>query len=288
MNISIITPYYKGKKYLSDLIKMVEENISFLKEKKADIKLDFWLINDSPDENIELPNMEYDYINVVNNDVNSGIHYSRVHGLKVCSGDYVLMLDQDDVIYPDTIWNLAQSSDDGDIIIGNGYIVDGHKKRVIYNSLKAQNAAVKLDFYLTCTSMCVSPGHVLIRKSSISQKWYDNIMTNNGSDDYFLWLLMFDQGAKFKICEKTVYEHINTGENVSSNRKKMYESSMSFCKTLSDKKLVDSRIYKKITRRTDFKMKWNFEKPGIIKKSLLAVRNADILVYNIIYKRLFH
>lgn len=41
-----------------------------------------------------------------------------------------------------------------------------------------------------------SPGHCLIRKTSIPQLWKENILKNNGSDDLLLWLLMLEENKK--------------------------------------------------------------------------------------------
>ena len=46
----------------------------------------------------------------------------------------------------------------------------------------------------------------------------------DGSDDYFLWLLL--QGnARWEINPEVLYTHVDTGENVSSNLDRMIRSS---------------------------------------------------------------
>ena len=75
--------------------------------------------------------------------------------------------------------------------------------------------ALTLNAYIFGHNRIVSPGHCMIKKTSIPIEWKQNIMEVNGSDDLFLWILMFSKGSIFKADSKPVYIHKNTGENLS-------------------------------------------------------------------------
>ena len=58
------------------------------------------IINDSPEIEVMLPDIELN-CTVIKNDTNSGIHRSRVNGLKIAKGNYIQFLDQDDELMLD-------------------------------------------------------------------------------------------------------------------------------------------------------------------------------------------
>ncbi len=63
--------------------------------------------------------------------------------------------------------------------------------------------ALTLNAYIFGHNRIVSPGHCMIKKTSIPIEWKQNIMEVNGSDDLFLWILMFSKGSIFKSRFKT-------------------------------------------------------------------------------------
>ena len=101
--ISIITPYYYGKKHLNHLIEMIEQNNRNLEG--YDASIEFVIVNDSPNEEINeelFKNYKFDY-QIIINEQNCGIQKSRVNGLKKAKGEYALFLDQDDEIMSNCI-----------------------------------------------------------------------------------------------------------------------------------------------------------------------------------------
>lgn len=61
-------------------------------------------MNDSPE--VEIETIYYKgwvWYKVIKHKKNSGIHQARVTGLSYCTGDYVLFLDQDDVLKDNAI-----------------------------------------------------------------------------------------------------------------------------------------------------------------------------------------
>lgn len=286
MKVSIITAFYRGNSYINNLLKSIIQNSSECKN--YNIEIEYIIVNDSPDVEV-LINAELDYdfkLIIETNVINSGIHQSRVNGLKKATGEYVLFIDQDDVLLPHAILEFVRNSKKMDVIIGNGYIVNENGKSLIYKSKTAQNFAVKKIFYEYCTSMCVSPGHVFLKKDSIPNEWCEYILKTNGSDDYFLWLLMLDKKLKFGVVFDATYEHICTNNNLSLDRKKMYQSSEKFCEILTDNKLIDKNTVKRINRRTNMKIQWNF-KSNFFDKLILSIKNIDIVIINFVYKIYF-
>lgn len=55
--ISVIIPIYKGKRYIPNLIRMMEDNIRFIGQEES-AQIEMILVNDFPDEKIELRGVE--------------------------------------------------------------------------------------------------------------------------------------------------------------------------------------------------------------------------------------
>ena len=237
-DISVIIPYYQGQKYLPDLLSMMERNAGILRA-EAGKETEVLLVNDSPWEKLEADQIPQRdtlisyHLRVLTNPENSGIHTTRVNGLRAAEGEFVLFLDQDDLITDRCLLSQYTAIGDADFVIGNGY--DGERnggKHLFYSSASTQAAAGNLNCQYYYNNLIRSPGQVLIRKSSIPAYWSEQIMKNNGSDDAFLWILMLCSGAKAAINEELVYEHVYTGENTSSNNEAMLRSQMEVAEKL--------------------------------------------------------
>ncbi len=282
MKISIITPIYEGNQYLNGYLK----NISLAAEefiKSRENSVEVVLVNDSP---WETP--EYDgslvrgfQLKVIENSRNFGIHKSRINGYWESTGDYILFLDQDDLLTSVSLRALAKSIGRADIALGNGTF---EKKKVtedIFANGFSQDFATKPFVYKWIRDFIVSPGQCLIKKSSIPEYWLKHPLKNNGTDDYFLWLLMFNVGAVMVSCREMVYVHKYTGTNYSLNDDKMFLSTREMLHLLrnnpdfsrKDLRLIKRRIYYK---RVDRSRKWLF-----MKESLM---NLDILAVNVLYR----
>ncbi len=101
MKVSIITAFYKGNAYMADYKKMIRANQKNLES--AD-ELEAVIINDSPEKSVVLPEDGGDCnIWIYDQKQNGGIDAARVRGLSLCTGDYVIFLDQDDRLREDVV-----------------------------------------------------------------------------------------------------------------------------------------------------------------------------------------
>ena len=104
MKISVITPFYDGNTYMSRYQQMMLANEARLSESNrtggSDFSMEVILVNDSPKIPVALSALYRQKENwkVLTNETNIGIHGSRVRGLSRATGDYVMFLDQDDII----------------------------------------------------------------------------------------------------------------------------------------------------------------------------------------------
>ena len=224
---------------------------------ESDDSLEVIMVNDSPEEPLALPEYGNIDIKVIVNEVNSGIHKARVNGLSHAKGDYVIFVDQDDLLMPDTILDYKHKLVDEDLIIANGIYELKDEKKPIFRTKRSQWFASKKLGYVYVRNLIVSPGHCIIRKASIPKEWTNNFMKINGSDDYFLWLLMFYYKKKVNYLYKTEYIHKDTGANLSFDEEKMLKSSMSFIEVMKN---IDPKFVKyaeKIEKVIKFKYDYN-------------------------------
>ena len=159
---------------------MLDQNMEYLNQyQNCDIEVIF--VNDYPDEDIQLDGYEHSYrIKLINQVNNKGIHASRVEGLKQAKGEYIIMLDQDDLVERNWLysqWNKIKT-EDAEYCVCNGWKgrfrtlwqEEGMKKRV--NNIKS---------YLTLPNPIISPGQVIMKRKAIPDEWMQYIQHCNGS-----------------------------------------------------------------------------------------------------------
>lgn len=284
MLVSVIVPFYKGNKYIFDLCSSIEKNVNYLKEKQSDCLIECIIVNDSPDVNVILPDGDFNFkIQVVYHEKNAGIQQARVTGLKYAKGDFIVFLDQDDELLDYAIFEEINNIDNADILICNALIEnEKHETHKLYSTNGMQKNALTLNAYIFGHNRIVSPGHCMIKKTSIPIEWKQNIMEVNGSDDLFLWILMFSKGSIFKADSKPVYIHKNTGENLSAASNAMTQSSLSMVKYLSQVDYVNDYIVKSLERDRAFFIK--LEASNGVKKILLMISHIDLIFKHLKYK----
>lgn len=286
MDISVITPVYYGNKYLDNYMKNMSQCAAGLA--KSGKTLEVILVNDSPDTAVEYDEklVKGFEVEILNNEKNSGIHASRVNGLAVCRGKYIVFLDQDDVISKNSLISQYNSieKDKSDVVMGNGIFEADGKDNLIFKNRFSQLFSSKKFAYTWLRDFIVSPGQCIIRKSSIPVYWKENILKNNGTDDYLLWLLMFGKKMKMTCNYKVLYKHVDTGINLSSNDDKMFDSTEELLDVLDRCEWFDKKTLKLIKRRVYYKHIDRKDKKNFLKESL---KNPDVLLMNVIYRAIW-
>ena len=261
--ISVIVPFYKGNPYLPRLFASIGAIVPVCKEE--DTQVEVILVNDSPDISVVLPQQLPTDVQVVTNPKNMGIHGARLHGLEYATGDWILFLDQDDEILQPGFRAQLQLRDNADVVVGNGLYEYGQDQLPIYRSAKAMRYLIRRKHFLRIRNLIPSPGCCLIRKSAIPGCWQKMPMQCNGSDDWLLWLLLFQEQRRFQCNYGHVYIHNDAGgNNLSFDLEKMYRSNLELWKILessgqfSDKELhwLDHSIHFKYyqdTKQLDLK-----------------------------------
>lgn len=254
--VSVIIPIYKGNCYISNLIHMLEENWESA-NKAEDVNIEMILINDFPSEKLAIEEQSIKNISLVEvvNRQNCGIHFSRVQGFLQSSGDYVLFLDQDDKISPVYLKEQLKELGNDDMVICNGK----NYNNLIYKNAAELSRAVNESEYKNGYNRIISPGQVLLRRKAIPSEWLNNVLKQNGADDFFLWMLMFCKKRRIGIHDKVLYCHMISGENASSDLAGMYWSVIEVAEIMKILGYLTSEEEIKIKKRWIIKDKVPFE-----------------------------
>lgn len=279
MRISVITPFYKGNKYLPKYFECLKKN-----KESLHCELEVILVNDSPEEKINTSDCENLDVKIINLEINSGIHFARIAGLRAASGEYVMFLDQDDLLLDDALeqfFSFAVKSD-ADLVISNAMLEQKEGRLLWYRTDYHKRLVWYKKTYLEVGNQIMSPGQCLIRKSAIPDRWYQNILKNNCCDDYYLWLLMIEN-AKAVYIDEPLYVHSYTGSNVSADMEITYVSSMEMLHYLRRDESLTSKELDILYGMVEYKYK--FKRAGKLKKIVLSVCNMYLAIENIIYKK---
>lgn len=221
MKVSVVTAFYEGNEYMASYIDAMIKNKNRLEA--VGHELEVILVNDSPWKKLEVPENGFgaSFLRVITNEENRGIHYSRVNGLKNSTGDYVMFLDQDDLISEEALTEMlkkAVSTEGTDIVVANAALEQADGSKLLwYRNDYHKSLVGDLKTYITVGIQIISPGQCLIKRSSVPEFWCENLVTQNGADDYYLWLLMLAKGAKFVYLDKAFYTHKYTEKNLSAD-----------------------------------------------------------------------
>ena len=235
MTVSIIVPMFHGKRFLDDILNQIELCARNVEETKVELIL----MNDSPDEEIHVHESVYTYhVKTINPGFNSGIHGARVHALSYAVGDYVVFLDQDDKIKPTYLKEQLECIGEADAVVCRAI----YHNKLHYTNTHIFEEVVTKNFMLKKWNPIISPGQVLMRKDAIPQLWKENILKNNGADDYFLWLLMASKGSVFSLNQEILFEHVETGRNASDDTNNMMDSELEMVHILRNNNIFDEDV----------------------------------------------
>ena len=277
MKISVIVPFYHGNQYLTRLIKSIEA-AELVTHGLSEYEI--IIVNDSPEEKVKIPGT-YINIKLISNGKNQGIQKSRINGIQASTGNWILMLDQDDELIADGFINQIELSKEADVVVGNGVYRLSDVNQIIYSSIKEMDYLIKEENFIKIRNLIPSPGECLIKKECLPDEWMTNLLETNGADDWFLWLLLFKSKAKFACNVEMVYQHNDSeGNNLSANLEKMKQSSLEMAGKLFELKKIDEKEYQSLLHGIEFKYKQDTKQLTL--KDVLKL--FDSLYANIIYR----
>lgn len=283
MKISVITPFYEGNNYMKDYVTCMESNRLALEAEGH--QLEVILVNDSPWKQLEAAGTQ-SYIRVITNDENQGIHYSRVAGLNEATGDYIMFLDQDDLLEVDALLRLTVALKDSgkDLIIANAKLEqEDHSYLFWYRTDYHWDRVWDMQTYLKVGIQIISPGQCLIKRDAVPRFWKEHLVRVNGADDYYLWLLMMAEGKQAGIIKAATYIHKYTGANISADTSATDASIYDFLELLHDCSYFSQDDI--ITLHEMITYKAQFRSSSLLGKVGSSLANLDTFIANLKFKR---
>lgn len=153
MKLSVILPVYNVEKYIHKCVESLYAQC--LNENDFEIIV----VNDgTPDNSIEkLKYFEQDHANIIIlNQENRGVSIARNNGLKMAKGQYVLFIDPDDLLIPDSLPLLLSKAIENelDILVGGYLRMDEKKTDIISTKEIFCNSEEKImegiDYFIDC------------------------------------------------------------------------------------------------------------------------------------------
>lgn len=233
-SISVIVPVYYGEKYIENMICQIEACRDYL---KAEDCVELIFVNDAPAAPLPTEwNAETVRVIVMNTDSNVGMQGARIKGLKHCQGEYVLFLDQDDLVRPEYLYSQLMAIENNDASVCRAI----HENTMWYSGENIFEKTVSKEYMLGMQcgrNPIASPGQVLLRKASIPDTWMKNILKHRGGDDWFLWLCMLSEQCTFSLNQDVLFEHVVHKNNFSNHVVEMLETEQEVIHIVQEKKL---------------------------------------------------
>lgn len=157
-------------------------------------------------------------VRVLRNDRNHGLAYTRRVSIQAAKGDYVLCVDSDDYIEPDTVQQLyeAVNSPDCDIVIGAYVCEKGEERQIVKFSFLTEYDSL---FPALIENRIGNIWGNLIRRSLFSQP---SVRFAPDGQDYMedrtAMLYLTDAARGFNVIDVPLYHYVQHKDSISNNK----------------------------------------------------------------------
>lgn len=216
--VSVIIPIYNGQRYIETTVRSV------LAQTYGDYEI-LCLIDGTRDESAAI-------IDRLNNGkiqqfhhANRGATYTRNRGLQLARGEYILFLDQDDVLEPEfleaAIQELERTGATG--VAVNGQLIDG-EGRVIRRMYRINKPVLTYESLLKGNQLCTA-SQVLLKRKPLVEKIGAFDLNADQADDWDMWIRQAQYG-KLVFLDRYLMNYRMHDSNQSLNYGKMLRSEL--------------------------------------------------------------
>jgi len=179
--VSIIIANYNCSEFIGEAIHSVI-NQTFSNWEL--IVVDDCSTDDSIDKIVQIQK-QYDNIKLIKNETNEGPHLSRNKAIEVAGGDYIAVLDADDLMMKNRLEKQVRYLDNHQEvdILHSGYITFGRDKSI--NLAITSNNEIHQKLFIGCP-ICNS---TVMWRSKLNLKYSEDL---SRSEDYNMWVSAFD------------------------------------------------------------------------------------------------
>ncbi|SEL97607.1 Glycosyltransferase involved in cell wall bisynthesis [Butyrivibrio sp. ob235] len=240
MKVSVLTPLYKAYDYFDETANTV------LSQTFSDFE---WIIvddcgNDGSLEKALGYQQKDSRVKVIRNEYNMGIAASRNRGLDSCQGEYIAILDDDDLMMPDRLELQVEFLDSHPEIgaVGGNAQWIGADGELVRDIIYLETEPIRIEMFL-CFRNIINNSEMTFRKTIVEKnniRYMDNCL---GMEDYRFWIDFSKVSAITNIAELVL-------------KRRMYEDSTT---SLAKKKFAEKRANKYLEIQ-----KYSLEKCGFV------------------------
>ncbi len=224
--VSVVIPIYNGQKYIEETVRSV------INQTYADLEV-ICIIDGTKDASESMIDKMNDPRIRILEQENRGATYTRNRGLSLATGEFILFLDQDDVIEPDFIESavreIVRTGSTG--VAVNGYRIDA-AGRVIRRIYRINKPKLTLKSLLKGNQLCTSSQVLLKRETLAAIGGFD--VSADQADDWDMWIRHARSG-KLVFLDRYLLKYRLHDANQSRNVEKMLKSELH----IVEKKLAD-------------------------------------------------
>ena len=202
--VSVIVPVYNSSKYLANCIK------NLINQSYDNIEMIF--VNDgSTDNSLEILNKyKYDKRVKIINQENKGANLARVNGLKHCHGNYVMFVDSDDYILPNTIEDLVNIIIDNEVDIVKFRFINYDVCNVPINGKINKN--MLLEYLLTSNELNNITNEIISRKIiNLNDEVFK--IKSSTAEDLMINLSFFDRAKNILLINNQYYYYTSNSDS---------------------------------------------------------------------------
>lgn len=235
--VSIIMTVFNGEDFVEAAID------SCLNQTHTNFEL--IIIDDgSSDSTIKIIRSFKDYrIKIFINDINRGQSYSRNLGIIKSSGEYIAVMDSDDVAYPerlDTQLKYLESNPEISLCCSYADIIDENNLITGQRKLSIDENVLKLKLLFECP--IIHPT-VMWRKSDFidNNLWYDEFFVY--AQDYELWSRALNYLKLGVIKESLIKFRFNHRNSISNSKRKLQDKYAGIIRQRNLNKIIKVPVY---------------------------------------------
>ena len=215
--VSVIIPIYNGQRYLEQTVR------SALDQTYAPVEL-ICIIDGTNDGSADILRRLNDGRIAILEQENRGATYTRNYGLSLAKGEFVLFLDQDDVLHPEflerTVRQIVRTGSTG--VAVNGHLIDGQGKR-IRRMYRINKPKLTLKSLLKGNQMYTA-SQVLLRRDKLAKIGSFDVLADQ-ADDWDMWIRHARNG-KLTFLDRDLIAYRMHDSNQSLNVDKMLRSEL--------------------------------------------------------------
>lgn len=279
--VSIVIASFNAEKYILDLLESAKE--------QTHPRLELILADDCSKDNtkqlvtdwIEQNGKRFERVVTIFSETNQGTSKNLNGGLRECTGEYIKIIDGDDILYPFAVEVLLDTciKENYEILIGDVYWVqdDGetyaehHDNETHMREFYAMSAEEQYKDLLVANSAVISVGEFFKRSFMERFKGFDE--RYDLLEDYPFWLKVTKAGVKIPFLETKVAKYRQSTTSVKNPEVNTNIYNIRISK--GSKRLFYDWRFKGLLKEKKYGVVWKNIRKYLVRDIVIALGNSD-------------